>query len=169
MHGGVGAAGDHLQVGLVDVGELDQLLRSESFDVIDGGGAGFHGDDLAREVLGRRDVGVVGAHHNLEAGTEIGVGKVDGLLAGGLDEDRRQRHVEIAGGQTGDQAVEVHGDELVLEPGLLGDRLPQVDVEAGIFPVLALEFEGHERRVDAHAQLLRVGAAAQHDEHQPDQ
>src|SRR5690606_7662483 len=63
--------------------------------------------------------------------------------------------VDIASLQTGNDAVEIHGAQLVGEPSLLRDRFPEINVETGVFSVL-FELERHESRVGGHKQLLAL-------------
>src|SRR5690606_7758926 len=81
----------------------------------------------------------------------------------------RQRDVQVARLETGDDAVEVHGPQLVSQTGLLGDRFPEVDVEARVLAVL-LELERHECRIGCHEKLLalRVSQAGRNSQGQSD-
>ncbi|MCY1427399.1 hypothetical protein D9M71_432450 [compost metagenome] len=157
MHGGVDAAGAQLEVGVVDVGELAQVAGLEvGLGIVGGRGAALHCQGLAGDVRLALDGIVVAADHQQEAAVVVAVGEVDGLLALFLDGDAGQGQVDVAGLQRGDDAVEIHGLELVLPAQLFGDGRPEVDVEAHVLVAL-FELEGHEGSVGGDQQFLVGG------------
>ncbi|ENN88377.1 hypothetical protein RHSP_75992 [Rhizobium freirei PRF 81] len=158
MHCGVDTAGLEFHVGVVYVRELAQFgILEIGFGVVGGRRAGLDRQRLAFQVDGTGDL-AIGRNHQQKAAVVVAIGKVDDLLAFVLDGDARKADIDLLGLQGRNDAVKVHRLKRVADADILGDGIPQVDIEADILVAL-LEFERHEGCVGGDDQILGLNVA----------
>ena len=152
---GVGTIAEQLKEHAVIIGELFQFLGlSEILHKRNGRSTCFDSNNLSGQIFQLADGLFILTNKDHQTRNVVALREIDDLGPFRRNGHTGNPHVNIARLKSRDNAIEIHGLELVGDTYALGDFLPQLNIKSSKLSIRPLEFKRHEIGVVRNNQFL---------------